>query len=44
MLLDWLREGRLHLTGIARLAPHLTRENRQRLLERATHRSKRQIE
>lgn len=44
MLLDMLREGRLHLTGIAKLAPHLTRENRQRLLERAAHKSKRQIE
>jgi hypothetical protein len=44
MLLDMLRDGRLHLSGIARLAPHLTRENRQRLLERAAWKSKRQIE
>jgi hypothetical protein len=44
MLLDLLRDGRLHLSGIARLAPHLTRENRQRLLERAAWKSKRQIE
>jgi hypothetical protein len=44
MLLDMLREGRLHLSGIVKLAPHLTRENRQSLLERAAHRSKRQIE
>jgi hypothetical protein len=44
MLLDLLREGRLHLSGIARLAPHLTRENRQRLLERAAWKSKRQIQ
>jgi hypothetical protein len=44
MLLDMLREGRLHLTGIAKLAPHLTQENRQRLFECAAHKSKRQIE
>jgi hypothetical protein len=44
MLLTMLADGRLHLTAIAKLAPHLTRENRDRLLERATHRSKRQIE
>jgi hypothetical protein len=39
-----LADGRLHLSGIAKLAPHLTRENRDALLGRATHRSKRQIE
>jgi 5-methylcytosine-specific restriction endonuclease McrA len=44
MLLTMLADGRLHLTGIAKLAPHLTRENRDSLLTRATHRSKRQIE
>jgi hypothetical protein len=44
MLLVMLGDGRLHLTGIAKLAPHLTRENRDALLKRATHRSKRQIE
>jgi hypothetical protein len=44
MLLTMLADGRLHLTGIAKLAPHLSRENRDGLLERATHRSKRQIE
>ncbi len=43
-LLAMLGDGRLHLTGIAKLAPHLTRENRDGLLERATHKSKRQIE
>ena len=43
MLLTMLGDGRLHLTAIALLAPHLTRENRDGLLERATHRSKRQI-
>jgi hypothetical protein len=44
MLLDMLTDGRLHLTGVARLAPHLTPENRGELLERATHKSRRQIE
>jgi hypothetical protein len=44
MLLDMLRAGRLHLTGISKLAPHLTRENSHRLLERAARKSKRQIE
>jgi hypothetical protein len=44
MLLKMLGDGRLHLTAIALLAPHLTRENREGLLQRATHRSKHQIE
>jgi hypothetical protein len=44
VLLGMLSDGRLHLSGIALLAPHLTTENRQTLLQRATHRSKRQIE
>ena len=44
MLLEMLRDGRLHLSGIGLLAPHLTPENRQAVLKRATHRSKRQIE
>ena len=44
MLLAMLADGRLHLTGIAKLAPHLTRENRDTLLKRASHKSKRQIE
>ena len=44
ILLAMLADGRLHLTGIAKLAPHLTRENRDVLLKRAIHRSKRQIE
>jgi hypothetical protein len=43
-LLTMLRDGRLHLSGIALLAPLLTRKNRDALLERATHRSKRQLE
>jgi hypothetical protein len=44
LLLTMLSDGRLHLTGIGMLAPHLTRENRDGLLARATHKSKRQIE
>jgi hypothetical protein len=44
LLLEMLRDGRLHLSGIAKLAPHLTAENRESLLTRAAHRSKRQIE
>jgi len=44
MLLTMLRDGRLHLSGIGKLAPHLTRENRDKLLEKATHQSKRRIE
>ena len=43
-LLTMLADGRLHLSGIERLAPHLTPENRNRLLERATHKTKREIE
>ena len=38
VLLAMLADGRLHLSGIAKLAPHLTRENRDALLGRATHR------
>ncbi len=44
VLLAMLRDGRLHLTGIAMLAPLLTRDNRDAVLARATHRSKREIE
>jgi hypothetical protein len=44
VLLVLLSEGRLHLAGIAKLAPHLTGENRDALRERAVHKSKREIE
>ncbi len=44
MVLTMLRDGRLHLSGIERLAPYLTPANREALLKRATHQSKRQIE
>jgi hypothetical protein len=44
MLLAMLADGRLNLSGIERLAPHLTEENREALLERAAHKTKREIE
>ncbi len=44
VLLAILGDGRLHLSGIALLAPHLTEENCENVLSRATHKSKRQIE
>ena len=43
-ILRLLAEGRLHLSGIALLAPHLTSENAERLLARAAFKSKREIE
>ena len=43
MLLAMLCDGRLHLSGIALLAPLLTPDNRKALLSRATHKSKSQI-
>jgi hypothetical protein len=39
-----LADGRLHLSGVGKLAPHLTRENAPALLARSAHRTKRQIE
>ena len=44
MLLEMLADGRLHVSGIAKLAPHLTETNRDSVLARAAHQSKRQIE
>jgi hypothetical protein len=44
MLLDMLGDGRLHLSGIAKLAPLLTEENREMLLARAAYKTKRQID
>jgi hypothetical protein len=44
VLLEMLADGRLHLSAIARLAPHLTPQNRDELLRNATHRTKREID
>jgi hypothetical protein len=44
LLLDMLADGRLHLSGVGKLAPHLTLENAPVLLARAAHKTKRQIE
>jgi hypothetical protein len=43
VLLEMLRDGRLHLSGIARLAPHLTRQNEEDVLKRACSMSHREI-
>jgi hypothetical protein len=43
-LLEMLSDGRLHLSGLGKLAPHLTDENCETLLARAAHKTKRQIE
>jgi hypothetical protein len=43
-LLAMLGDGRLHLSGIAKLAPHLTAGNCSNLLARATHKTKAEIE
>src|SRR5262245_23015062 len=44
VLLEMLADGRLHLSGVEKLAPHLTPGNRDTLLVRAAHKTKRQIE
>jgi len=44
MLLAMLSEGRIHLSGIGKLAPHLTDGNCEEVLARAAHKSKREIE
>jgi hypothetical protein len=44
LVLEYLRRGELHLSGVKLLAPHLTPENHVELLERARHQSKRAIE
>ena len=43
VLLTMLEDGRLHLSGIAELVPHLTDANCDELLARATHKTKREI-
>jgi hypothetical protein len=44
ILLEMLADGRLHVSGIAVLAPVLTSENRAQLLSRAAHKTKRELE
>ena len=44
MLLEMLAEGRLALSVIARLAPHLTEANRETVLAQVEEKTKRQIE
>jgi len=43
VILEMLADGRLHLTAVALLAPHLTTTNCEAVLSRAVHRSKRQV-
>jgi 5-methylcytosine-specific restriction endonuclease McrA len=43
ILLEMLADGRLHLSGIAVLSPILTEGNRETVLFRAVHKSKREI-
>ena len=43
MLLTMLEDGRLHLSGIVELAKHLTEENSDELVARATHKTKKAI-
>ena len=44
VLLAMLEDGCFHLTGIAKLAPYLTKANRETVLSRAAYMSKRRIE
>ena len=44
VILDMVRRGELHLSGIQRLGKHLSDENHRALLERARHKSSREIE
>ena len=43
-VLDAVRSGELHLSAVRLLAPQLTQENQNELIDRARHRSKRAIE
>jgi hypothetical protein len=43
VLLTMLDDGRLHLSGIALLAPHLSDTHCEELLARATHKTKREL-
>src|SRR3990172_2061302 len=44
VILEMIAGGRLHLSAVCLLAPHLTEENHPTLLEAAVHRSKRRVE
>ena len=44
ILLEHVRQGRIHLAGLSLLVPHLTLENHVELLDLACHKSKRAIE
>jgi len=44
MLLAMLSDGRIHLSGLGKLAPYLTEANCDAVLARAVHKSKREIE
>ena len=44
VVLERIRRGEIHLSGVKLLAPHLTPEGHVELLDRARHRSKRAIE
>jgi hypothetical protein len=43
-IFEAIADGRLHLTGVVLLAPHLRDDNVDHLIEQATHRSKLEIE
>ena len=43
-LLAMLEDGRIHLSGIGKLAPHLTDANCEAVVARAAHKSKREME
>ncbi|HUQ02951.1 MAG TPA: hypothetical protein VM261_10670 [Kofleriaceae bacterium] len=44
LVLDAIADGRVHVTGIAMLAPHITAENVNELIAAATHRTKHELE
>lgn len=44
LVLEMIARGEIHLAGVSMLAAHLTEENHAALLERARHRTRREIE
>ncbi len=44
MLIAMLSDGRIHLSGIGKLAPYLNDANCEQVLARAAHKTKREIE